>query len=127
MSVFSTDKADEAEPGLRIGLVNNMPDAALEATEQQFASLLNAAAGSPVRLRLFALPEVPRGNAGRERIRRFYSDLRTLNRTRLDGLIVTGAEPIAPDLKDEPYWRPLIDVLRWAEMKAVPTIWSCLA
>ena len=128
MAVFSLDKADDTEPALSIGLVNNMPDAALEATEQQFSSLLNEAAGSlTVRLQLFALPGVPRGDGGKERIRRLYSDLRTLNRVRLDGLIVTGAEPIAADLKDEPYWSSLIEVLRWAEMKAVPTIWSCLA
>ncbi|HYM18383.1 MAG TPA: homoserine O-succinyltransferase [Micropepsaceae bacterium] len=128
MAVFSADKPDDSEGALTIGLVNNMPDAALEATEQQFTNLLNAAAGSlTVRLRLFALAEVPRGKAGRERIRRLYADFRALDRSRLDGLIVTGAEPIAPDLKDEPYWSSLIQVLRWAEMNAVPTIWSCLA
>src|SRR5262245_49804489 len=116
MAVFSLDSPDDNEPGLTIGLVNNMPDGALEATEQQFANLLNGAAGSlTVRLRLFALPEVPRGNSGRERIRRDYSDLRTLSRSRLDGLIVTGAEPCATDLKDEPYWSSLVQVLRWAE------------
>ena len=30
---------------VEIGLVNSMPDAALEATERQFAELLSAAAG----------------------------------------------------------------------------------
>jgi len=128
MSVFSADKRDDGEAGLTIGLVNNMPDAALEATEQQFASLLEEAAGSQtVRLRLFALPEVPRGRASRERMQGLYSDLRKLWRTPLDGLIVTGAEPCAPDLKDEPYWRSLIEVMRWAESNSVPTVWSCLA
>ena len=35
-----------------IGLVNNMPDTALEATEAQFARVLSTAAGAlPVRLR----------------------------------------------------------------------------
>ena len=46
---------------LVIGLVNNMPDAALEATETQFRTLLEAAAGpSPVRLRRSYLPEISR-------------------------------------------------------------------
>ena len=48
-----------------IGLVNNMPDTALEATEAQFARMLSAAADSlHVRLRFYFLPEVPRGAAG---------------------------------------------------------------
>src|SRR4029077_6049200 len=41
-----------------IGLVNNMPSAALEATERQFCARLNAAAdGTVVRLTLYALPD----------------------------------------------------------------------
>jgi len=49
---------------LHIGLVNNMPDAALRATELQFARLLKAAAGSfDVRLRLF--PCTPSNGANR--------------------------------------------------------------
>jgi len=128
MSVLSADKFDDGEAGLTIGLINNMPDSALEATEQQFANLLDAAAGTQtVRLRLFALPNVPRGKAARERMQRLYSDLRKLWRTPLDGLIVTGAEPCAADLKDEPYWGSLIEVLRWAEGNGVPTVWACLA
>jgi homoserine O-succinyltransferase len=44
--------ARKARAGLVIGLINNMPDAALEATESQFATLLAAAAGAQeVRLR----------------------------------------------------------------------------
>jgi homoserine O-succinyltransferase len=125
---MTPEKSDMGAPGLTIGLVNNMPDAALEVTEQQFASLLEAASGTQtVRLRLFALPGVPRGRDAQARIRYHYSDLRRLLRTPLDGLIVTGAEPVAEDLKQEPYWRSLIEVLRFAETNAVPTIWSCLA
>jgi homoserine O-succinyltransferase len=128
MPLFSASKSPESEDGLVIGLVNNMPDAALEATEQQFADLLEAAAGTQkVRVHRFALPGVPRGKAAHERILHHYSDIRKLSRAGVDGLIVTGAEPCAADLKDEPYWRSLIEVLRWAEANAVPTIWSCLA
>ena len=48
-----------------VGLVNNMPDTALEATEAQFARVLSTAAGSmAVRLRFYFLPEVPRGANG---------------------------------------------------------------
>src|SRR5205823_4965141 len=44
-----------------------------------------------------------------------------------DGLIVTGTEPKAPDLKDEPYWNSLTRVLEWAEDHTYSTILSCLA
>lgn len=47
--------------GLDIGLVNNMPDAALKATERQFARLLASACGTTdVRLHLFSLGSVAR-------------------------------------------------------------------
>ena len=46
---------------LRIGLINNMPDAALQSTEAQFVGLLKGAAGSqPVTVRLSSFPELPR-------------------------------------------------------------------
>jgi hypothetical protein len=47
---------------IEIGIVNNMPDAALELTERQFIGLLAAASGKmQVRVRLFALPQIGRG------------------------------------------------------------------
>src|SRR5665213_46066 len=46
---------------LRIGLVNNMPDPALQATERQFTRLLQAAAGERrIHLHCFSLPSVQR-------------------------------------------------------------------
>src|SRR6516162_9581086 len=64
---------------VNIGLINNMPDAALEATERQFLTLLDSAAdGILVRLCLYALPDVPRNDWGRQRIKRFYSGLESL-------------------------------------------------
>src|SRR5207244_13592024 len=42
-------------------------------------------------------------------------------------LIVTGTEPIAARLADEPYWRRLVELITWAEEHAVASIWSCLA
>ena len=48
---------------IEIGLVNNMPDAAVEATERQFVQLLDAASGETVvHLKLFSLPEVARND-----------------------------------------------------------------
>ena len=44
---------------LTIGLINNMPDGAVEWTERQFLDLLDAAAGpTDIHVRLFSLPEI---------------------------------------------------------------------
>jgi homoserine O-succinyltransferase len=47
--------------------------------------------------------------------------------THLDGLIVTGTEPRAPNLRDEPYWASLARLVDWAEERTHSTVWSCLA
>jgi homoserine O-succinyltransferase len=111
-----------------IGLINNMPDAALEQTERQFIGLLNGAAGERrIRLKLFSLSEVIRGGDARERVALRYAPIDELWDSRFDGLIVTGTEPRAPDLRDEPYWRTLAKIIDWAEANTRSTIWSCLA
>ena len=124
----STTRLLESKPAcLDIGLINNMPDAALDATERQFRALLGAAADDiAVHLTLYTLPEVPRTDFGRDQVRR-YSDFRDLWKSHHDGLIVTGTEPRAADLKDEPFWGSLTRVLEWAESHTYSTILSCLA
>jgi len=113
---------------INIGLVNNMPDAALKATERQFFSLLDAAAdGIVLRLTLYALPDVPRTDVGRRHVTTFYSDIADLWDSHLDALIVTGTEPRAQNLRDEPYWGSLTRLLEWAEHNTHSTVWSCLA
>lgn len=113
---------------IEVGLVNNMPDAALRATERQFIDLLATAAGDRmVRLHFFALAEIRRGEAKGADLRVAYADVSELHKSRLDGLIVTGCEPRAERLTDEPYWNSLADVVDWAEHNTVSTIWSCLA
>jgi homoserine O-succinyltransferase len=112
---------------LDIALINNMPDAALDATERQFRALLSAAADHlAVHLTLYTLPEVPRTDFGRRQVRT-YSNLDELWDRHHDGLIVTGAEPRATDLRDEPFWGSLTRVLEWAERHTQSTILSCLA
>jgi len=111
-----------------IGLVNNMPSAALETTERQFRARLDAAAdGILVRLTVHSLPEVPRAEVGRRHVSSFYSDINHLWDSHLDGLIVTGTEPRVPNLKDEPYWGSLARLLEWAEHHTYSSVWSCLA
>jgi len=114
--------------GLTIGLINNMPDAAFRATERQFISLLDAASDDfPVRLKLYTLPGVPREGACLLHAEDHYFSIETMLNTHLDGLIVTGREPIAADLRHEPYWDSFTRVLEWARRNTYSTIWSCLA
>ncbi|MGH8325568.1 MAG: homoserine O-succinyltransferase MetA [Steroidobacteraceae bacterium] len=118
----------QSRAGVTIGLLNNMPDPALEATEQQFGALLRAAAGSrTVRLRFSSLPELTRGPAARERINSRYWTLDELLSQRPDALIVTGTEPRTPALEEEPYWERLARLIDWAEANTAASIWSCLA
>jgi homoserine O-succinyltransferase len=111
-----------------VGLINNMPDAALQATERQFTDLIRASAhNTVVRFLLYRIPEIPRGEAARRDMAGRYRDIAELWDARLDGLIVTGNEPRTPDLKAEPYWDPLARLIDWARRHTTSTIWSCLA
>jgi homoserine O-succinyltransferase len=118
----------QAGADLTIGLINNMPDTALKATERQFMKLLQAAAGPRrIRLHCFSLPSVKRSPEAKWHVESEYSELTELRRHKFDGLIVTGAEPVAPELDQEPYWRDLTDLIDWAKVNTRSTIWSCLA
>jgi len=111
-----------------VGLVNNMPDSALSSTERQFREVLADAAGKrPVRVRVFSLPGLSRSDAGRRYVRDNHEDIEELWGAGLDGLIVTGTEPRAADLADEPYWPVLTKLVDWAAEHTISTIWSCLA
>jgi homoserine O-succinyltransferase len=117
-------------PRLTIALLNNMPDAALAATERQFAGLLAAAAGEDfeVKLRLYAFAGTPRAELMREQmLERGYDALEALMALGADGLIVTGAEPQAEALTDEPYWSELARLIDWARGGVRSAVFSCLA
>jgi homoserine O-succinyltransferase/O-acetyltransferase len=117
-----------ADAVLTIGLINNMPDSALQATERQFMRLLKQGAGNtPIHFHCFSLPSVHRSQTAKWRVDHEYTDIADLPRLRIDGLIVTGAEPIAATLPEEPFWQELTDMIDWAEANTRSTIWSCLA
>jgi homoserine O-succinyltransferase/O-acetyltransferase len=113
---------------LHIGLVNNMPDAAMRATELQFARLVKEAAHAfDVRLHLFAMPEIPRGEVAASRMEGFYSDVAKLPSAGMDALIITGAEPRTARMSEEPYWQALTRLVDWAGNRTISTLFSCLA
>lgn len=104
---------------LTIGLVNNMPPAAVKSSERQFCDILALAAQDlDVNVECFRLIGAkPEG----------YGSLDQLFDYKLDGMIVTGAEPKATVLKEEPIWEPLTTVIEWAARNTYSVIWSCLA
>ena len=113
---------------LRIGLVNNMPDTALAATERQFRTLVEAAAPErAVELHLFHMQGIARGPQARARLRTRYRPLADMRQAGLDALIVTGAEPQAAELSEEPFWPSFQRLVDWADQAGLPTLWSCLA
>jgi homoserine O-succinyltransferase/O-acetyltransferase len=119
---------DNTDGAIEIGIVNNMPDTALEATERQFIGLLAAASDkTTVRVRLFALPSLPRGETALRYLASHYSGIGELWNARLDGLIVTGTEPRCKDVTEEPYWADFAKLVDWAEHNTPSTVWSCLA
>jgi homoserine O-succinyltransferase len=119
---------DEPNGCIKIGLINNMSDEALKATERQFISLLELASDNmPIHLSFYTLPGVPRSDFKAGHIGCRYSNIEDLWDGHLDGLIVTGREPKAANLADEPYWDSLIRLLAWAEENTHATILSCLA
>ncbi|MEW7982908.1 MAG: homoserine O-succinyltransferase [gamma proteobacterium symbiont of Phacoides pectinatus] len=113
---------------LHIGLLNMMPDAAIEATERQFFQLIGES--NPIAqfyAHPFTLNELPRGDKARAHIDRYYESFDEIKARGLDALIVTGAAPTHTNLSDEPFWKPLGEVVDWAYQNVTSTLFSCLA
>ena len=82
---------------------------------------------SSVRLRLVSVPQVPRSQTGREYLQCLFRYRAIFGTARPDGIIVTGTEPLAAELRDEPYWGAITQIVDWAEANSVSAVWSCLA
>ena len=113
---------------LHIGLLNMMPDAALTATEQQFIRLVGASNQiAQFYVYPFSIRELNRAADAEAHIREHYFDFDDLADQGLDALIISGANVANPSLDQEPFWEPLIDIVRWAEDKVASIFCSCLA
>jgi homoserine O-succinyltransferase len=113
---------------LHIGLLNMMPDAALEATERQFLRLIGES--NPIAqfyVHPFTLDALPRNATAREHIDKHYESFDEVKEQGLDALIITGANVIGADLSKEVFWEPLIEVADWAHQQVTSTLCSCLA
>ncbi|HEC19940.1 MAG TPA: homoserine O-succinyltransferase [Gammaproteobacteria bacterium] len=113
---------------MHIGLLNMMPDAALEATERQFMRIVSQSNQiAQFYMHLFTLPQLPRGEKSAAHIQHYYESFDAIKAEGLDALIITGANVTQPNLADEPFWEPLIEVIDWSYHNVTSTLCSCLA
>jgi homoserine O-succinyltransferase len=113
---------------LHIGLLNMMPDAALEATERQFFRLVGESNQiAQFYLHPFTLPSLQRSPEAQAHVDKYYETFESLQEQGLDALIITGANVTHPDLAQEPFWDPLKQVVDWAYENVTSTLCSCLA
>jgi len=129
MSFILAHVGDNEDRCLHIGLVNNMPDSALERTELQYSNLfVNAAPAIRLRWSYFSLGGIVRGSVGQRHFEhKSYRDLTALSRVQPDALIVTGTEPGGLRLEHEPYWAALTELFDWLNRESRPALFSCLA
>lgn len=113
---------------LHIGLLNMMPDAALAATERQFFRLVGESNQiAQFYVHPFTLKELARNAEATTHVQRYYESFERVQREGLDALIITGANVTQPNLAQEPFWEPLIQVIDWAYENVTSTLCSCLA
>lgn len=113
---------------LHIGILNMMPDSALEATERQFMRLVGGSNHiAQFHVHLFTIDGAPRGQQGLDHISRYYEPFDKIQNEGLDALIVSGANVTQANLSDESFWRPLTQVFEWAKQNVTSILCSCLA
>jgi homoserine O-succinyltransferase len=129
VNVLESDRALHQDiRELHIGLLNMMPDKALAATERQFFRLIGES--NPIAqfyVHPFTLPQLPRGEDARRHVDSYYDSFEQVREQGLDALIVTGANVVGPTLSEQPFWKPLIEVIDWAYDNVTSTLCSCLA
>lgn len=129
LEVLETERAAQQDVReLHIGLLNMMPDAALEATERQFMRLMGSCNRiAQFYVHPFTIEGVDREGAAEEHVRQYYEDFRDLQRDGLDALIITGANVTEADITKERFWGPMTEVMDWARENVTSTLCSCLA
>ena len=113
---------------LHIGLLNIMPDAALEATERQFFRLVGACNQiAQFHVHPFSVEGIERGEEGLAHIEKYYESFETIKKDGLDALIISGANVTHSHLSEEDFWQPLTEVFDWAKQNVTSILCSCLA
>lgn len=128
-TVLTLDEARHQDiRALHIGLLNMMPDAAFQVTEQQFMRLVGDSNHiAQFYMHCFTVPGLERGAAIDRYIRDNYEDLASIYADGLDALIITGANVANPRLDLEPFYQPLTEVIGWAHDNVTSVLCSCLS
>jgi homoserine O-succinyltransferase/O-acetyltransferase len=122
------DAERRRERPLHVGLLNMMPDAAFQVTEQQFMRLVGGSRqAAHVYMHCFTVAGLPRSDATQAYIARYYEEIASIHADGLDALIVTGANVANPRLDLEPFYRPLTEVIGWATENVTSVLCSCLS
>lgn len=129
VEVLTPDRAGHQDiRELHIGILNLMPDAALEATERQFMRMVGGCNRiAQFKIHLFTVPDFDRGDKAQAHIDAYYESFEYIKQVGLDALIITGANPVQASLEDEPFWGSLLEVVSWAKQSVSSTMCSCLA
>lgn len=113
---------------LHVGLLNMMPDAAFQITEQQFMRLVGTSNQiAQFYVHCFTVPGLQRNEATQAYVSAHYEDLETIYADGLDALIITGANVVNPRLEEQPFYRPLTEVIGWASAHVTSVLCSCLS
>lgn len=113
---------------MHIGLLNMMPDAALEATERQFFRLVGAC-NQIVQFHVhpFTIDGLKRSPETQAHIDKYYEPFTKIREEGLDALIISGANVTRASLPEEDFWLPLTEVFSWARENVASVLCSCLA
>lgn len=128
-TVLSKNRAgNQAIRELHIGLLNMMPDAALEATERQFFRLIGHSNQiAQFYLHPFTLSSIQHNDKTQAHIDKYYQSFNEIKAQGLDALIITGAQVEVADLEKAPFYTQLKEVVDWAYDHVTSTLCSCLA
>lgn len=127
--ILEVDRASHQDiREMHIGLLNIMPDAALEATERQFFRLVGACNQiAQFHVHPFTIDGLPRSEEAKAHIARYYEPFEKIKQDGLDALIISGANVTHPHLPEEDFWQPLTEVFAWAKENVTSVLCSCLA
>lgn len=128
-TVLTADDAQHQDiRALHVGLLNMMPDAAFQVTEQQFMRLVGSSNHiAQFYVHCFTVPGLQRSDATQAYIDQHYEPLGKVFEEGLDALIITGANVVNPRLEQEPFYQPLTEVIGWAAENVTSTLCSCLS
>lgn len=127
--ILNSDRASHQHiRELHIGLLNIMPDAALEATERQFFRLVGACNQiAQFHVHPFSINGLERGIEAQAHIDQYYETFEQIKLDGLDALIISGANVTHTHLSEEGFWQPLTEVFDWAKENVTSVLCSCLA